>query len=63
MGDMKRCLGISNTTHKVRITIHPDQPDKARILAQRNERIDDPKRFDDRAWYAGAILLVGEWVE
>ena len=54
---------LSNTTHSVRLTIHPEQPDKAAILRQRNEKIDDPKRFDDRAWYAGGILLVGEWVE
>ncbi len=49
--------------HRVRIEIHPDQPDKAKILAQRNETIDDPKRFDDRAWYAGAVMLVGDLVE
>jgi lysophospholipase L1-like esterase len=55
--------GLSNTTHTVKVTIHPDQPDKAAILAQRHERIDQPERFNDRAWYAGAVLLVGEWVE
>lgn len=46
--------------HRVVIRIHPDQPDKTKILAQRGEKIDDPKRYDDIAWYAGAILLVGE---
>jgi hypothetical protein len=55
--------GLSNTVHSVRITIDANQPDKAAILAQRQERIDDPKRYDDRAWYAGAILLVGDLVE
>lgn len=54
---------LSNTTHTVKIAIHPEQPDKARILAQRHEKIDDPKRFDGRVWYAGAILLVGELSE
>jgi hypothetical protein len=54
---------LSNTVHSVRIELHPDQPDKAKILSQRNEKIDDPKRFDGRAWYAGALLLVGQLVE
>jgi hypothetical protein len=49
--------------HRVRIEIHPEQPDKAKILAQRQQVIDDPKRYDDRQWYAGAIMLVGELVE
>lgn len=55
--------GLSNAVHSVRIAIDAEQPDKAAILAQRQEHMDDPKRFDDRAWYAGAILLVGELVE
>lgn len=55
--------GLSNTVHTVKLEIHPDQPDKVRILAQRNEKIDDPKRFDDRAWYAGALMLIGDLVE
>lgn len=55
--------GLTNATHRVRITIHPDQPDKVRILAGNQEKMDDPARFDGRAWYAGAILLVGELVE
>lgn len=49
--------------HTVSLEVHPDQPDKAKILAKRNEKIDDPKRFDDTAWYAGAILLIGEILE
>jgi hypothetical protein len=45
--------------HTVKIEIHPDQPDKAKILSQRGEKIDDPKRFNDRAWYAGDLMVVG----
>ncbi len=55
--------GLADTVHNVRIEIHPDQLDKAAILAKRNQRIDDPARFDDTAWYVGAILLIGELVE
>ena len=48
--------------HTVTLTIHADQPDKARILSQRNEKMDDPKRFDGTCWYAGALLVIGEVV-
>jgi S-formylglutathione hydrolase FrmB len=54
---------LPDTVHTVKAIIHPDQPDKAKILSQRGERIDDPKRFDGTVWYAGAILLVGELVD
>lgn len=51
---------LANKMHTVKIEIHPDQPDKAKILSQRGEKIDDPKRFDDRAWYAGDLMVVGD---
>ena len=49
--------------HTVKITIHPDQPDKVKILDEWNGRMDDPKRFDGTTWYAGAILLIGDLQE
>jgi hypothetical protein len=49
--------------HSVKITILPEQPDKAKILSERHEKMDDPKRFDGTAWYAGSILLTGELVD
>jgi hypothetical protein len=52
--------GLDDTVHNVTLEIHPDQPDKAKILAKRNLKIDNPARFDDTAWYAGAILLIGQ---
>jgi lysophospholipase L1-like esterase len=54
---------LPDTVHTVKIEIHPEQPDKAKILAQRQEKIDDPKRFNDTAFYPGALLLVGELVD
>jgi len=54
---------LLNTVHSVKIEIDSNQPDKANILSQRKEKIDDPKRFDDRAWYAGALMLVGDLVD
>jgi lysophospholipase L1-like esterase len=54
---------LPDTVHTVRIELLPDPPDKAKILAQRGEKIDDPKRFEDRAFYPGALLIVGDLVE
>jgi hypothetical protein len=51
---------LPDVVHTVTIEVHPDQPDKAAILARRNEKIDKPERFDGRAFLPGAILLVGE---
>jgi hypothetical protein len=55
--------GLADTVHDVRLTIHPDQPDKAKILSQRGEKIDDPKRYNGTAWYAGGLLMIGDLVE
>jgi hypothetical protein len=54
---------LSNTVHTVKLEIDSKQPDKVAILNQRGAKMDDPKRFDDRAWYAGGIMLVGSMVE
>jgi hypothetical protein len=63
LGTLSIGEGLPQAVHTVKITILPDQPDKANILSQRNEKMDDPKRFDGITWYAGGILLVGELVE
>ena len=52
--------GLPEGVHSVKITIHPEHPDKASILSQRHEKMDNPKRFEGTTWYAGAILLLGE---
>ncbi len=54
---------LPDAVHTVKIEIHPQQPDKAKILAQRNQTIDKPERFDGTAFYPGAILLVGDMVK
>ena len=54
---------LPDTVHTVKIEISPEQPDKAKILAINKNKIDDPKRFNDTAWYPGAIMLVGEMVK
>jgi hypothetical protein len=54
---------LTDTVHSVKIEIHPDQPDKAAILAKNKNVIDKPERFNGTAFYPGALLLVGEMVE
>ncbi len=54
---------LPDTVHRVKIEIHPDQPDKAKILSQRDGKIDKPERFDGTYVYPGALLLVGELVK
>jgi hypothetical protein len=51
---------LPDAIHTVKIEIHPEPPDKSRILAQRNEKMDKPERYQGTAFYPGAILLVGE---
>ena len=55
--------GLPDAEHTVKLEIHSDQPDKAKILEKRNEKMDDPKRFDGHAWYAGSLMLIGNLAE
>jgi hypothetical protein len=54
---------LEDKVHTVKIEIHPEQPDKAAILAKNGNKIDKPERFNATAFYPGAILLVGETIK
>ncbi len=54
---------LPDTVHRVKLEIHPDQPNKAAILAKNKNTIDKPDRFNGTAFYPGALLLVGELVK
>ncbi len=54
---------LPDQVHTVKIEIHPQQPDKAKILATRDNKMDKPERYDGTAFFPGAILLVGELVK
>ncbi|HUR45954.1 MAG TPA: GDSL-type esterase/lipase family protein [Candidatus Saccharimonadales bacterium] len=60
LGALNVANGLPDRVHSVRFELHSEQPDKAAILAQRQEKMDDPRRYDDRAWYAGAIMIIGD---
>lgn len=53
---------LPDTEHTVKIELLGEAPDKAKILAQRNQTMDDPKRYETLAFHPGAILLVGELI-
>jgi hypothetical protein len=54
---------LPDEVHTVKIEIDPAPPDKAAILAKRQEKMDKPERYQGTAFYPGAILLVGELVK
>jgi hypothetical protein len=54
---------LPDEVHTVEIKISAEPPDKAKILAQRNQTIDNPGRFKGTEFHPGAILLVGELVK
>lgn len=51
---------LPDVVHTVKIELSAEAPDKAGILAKRQEKIDQPERFQPNCFYPGAILLVGE---
>jgi hypothetical protein len=55
--------GLPDGVHSVKIEIHPDQPDKAAILARNKNSIDKPERFNGTKFFPGALLLVGDVVD
>jgi lysophospholipase L1-like esterase len=62
MGSFAAGRGLPDGEHTVQVTVDGTMPDKAAILAKRNEKIDDPKRFAEHNWYVGWIMLIGDAV-
>jgi len=63
LGSFFPSRALPDAEHTLRLEIHPDQADKAKIITDKKAYAADPKRFDDHQWYAGAIMLVGDQVE
>jgi len=51
---------LEDREHVVTVELTDETVDKAAVLAQRKQKIDDPARFADHQAFPGAILLVGE---
>jgi hypothetical protein len=52
--------GLPDVVHTVRVEIHPNEPNRREILAQRNQSLERPERFRGTNFYPGEILIVGE---
>jgi lysophospholipase L1-like esterase len=55
-------VDLPDTLHDVVVTLHPDQPNKAALLAKTKRKIDDPKPYAGLGFYPGALLLVGDLI-
>jgi hypothetical protein len=53
---------LPDGVHRVKLEIHPEQPNRMTILGPEAKRIDRPERFQGTNFYPAAILLVGELV-
>ncbi len=51
---------LPDKPHTVKVEIHPDQPDRMKLLGERARDLDRPERFRGTSLYPGAILIVGE---
>ncbi|MFT4031753.1 MAG: SGNH/GDSL hydrolase family protein [Siphonobacter sp.] len=54
---------LSDQEHTIRFTVSDQKPDKIAILKTRNNAMDDPKRFEENACYAGYLLVVGKVIK
>ena len=63
LGKFMAAETLANDLHTVKIEVSAEALDKVKILSQRNEKIDNPKRFDGTNWYAGSLLLIGDLVD
>jgi len=54
---------LPDAVHTVRLELHPDPPDKVKIITEGKMTDENPKdnpKYAGINWYAGAILLVGD---
>ncbi len=51
---------LPDIPHTVKVEIHPDQPDRMKLLGERARNLDRPERFRGTSFYPGAILIVGK---
>jgi hypothetical protein len=67
LGTLLVAEDLPQALHTVKVTLLPDQPDKLAILHQRQENAAiktlDPAIYNDTAWYAGAVLVLGDIVK
>ena len=60
MGSFALGKDLGDAVHRVQVKVDARMPDKAAILAKRNEKMGDSRRFEGHTWYAGWIMIVGD---
>ncbi len=55
-----RTMNVADGVHRVRFTLTDREIDKQAVLKERGSVMDDPKRFADKRWYVGSVMLVGD---
>jgi hypothetical protein len=63
LGQFMAASGLPAAVHAVKIEVVDEPLDKAKILGQRQEKMNDPKRFEGSNWYAGCLMLIGDLAE
>lgn len=58
MGSFFPARDLPPGEHTVTIKVLDEKIDKAGILAKRNEKMNDPKRFEETNWYVSRIMIV-----
>jgi lysophospholipase L1-like esterase len=54
---------LHDALHTVKVEIHPEEPDRLKIMGERAKNLDRPERFQGTSFYPGAILIVGYVVD
>jgi len=54
---------LNQKIHTIEFKVSDVVPDKAAILQEINNKIDDPQRYKENACYAGQLMLIGQIVQ
>jgi len=60
MNSWMAASGLPDAEHTITVKVTANALDKAAILATRNEKVNDPKRFEGTNWHVGYLMLMGE---
>lgn len=63
IGSVILANALPDGLHTVKITVSGKSLDKPAILALMGNKMDNPKRFDGKNWYASSLMIIGEPVE
>ena len=54
---------LKQKVHTIEFKVSDVVPDKAAILKEINNKIDDPKRYEENACYGGQLMLIGKLIK